>query len=90
MSDQTSITEIDAALLSAIKSLIEILVSNQIETEEKIAHLFESQREAFLQNNMPSSAGIMEHLRLYTLNPTRQVERQELLKLLKTPPAGMA
>lgn len=86
--NNTTITEIDAALLSAISSLIEILVSTGTTQEEHIASLFEGQRERFLEKQMFASAGIMEHLRAWTLS--RQVGKQEILELLHTRPKGSA
>lgn len=86
--NNTTITEIDAALLSAILSLIEILVSTGTTQEEHIANLFEGQREGFLVQQKFASAGIMEHLRAWTLN--RQVGKQEILELLQIHPKGSA
>jgi hypothetical protein len=88
LDNNTNITEIDAALLSAILSLIEILVSTGATKEEHIANLFAGQREGFLGKQMFAAAGIMEHLRAWTLNS--QVGRQEILELLQIPPKGSA
>lgn len=90
----TTITEIDAALLSAITSLIEIMISEKTTKEKNIASLFESQCEGFLSKKMFAAAGIMEHLRLWTLNPDRKSERQKeqqrILDFLNIPPKGSA
>jgi hypothetical protein len=86
--NNTNITEIDAALLSAIKALIEIMVSTGTTKEEHISNLFEGQREAFLAQEKFASAGIMEHLRAWTLD--RQVGKQKILELLQTLPKGLA
>ena len=90
MIDDKTITEVDAALLSAIMSLIEILVSEKTTKEENIARLFEFQYREFYKKQMFASAGIMEHLRLYTLDPNRKEGRRQFLKFLQSPPQGSA
>jgi hypothetical protein len=86
--NDSKITQIDAALLSAIQSLIEILVSTETTKAEDIVNLFEAQREGFVAKDMLAAAGILDYLRQWTLN--RQSGRQEILELLQTPPKGLA
>jgi hypothetical protein len=84
------IREMDAALLSAIKSLIEILLSEKTTKEDNIARQFEGLYKGYVDRKMYVAAGIMKHLHDYALDPLRQERRQQEISLFDDSPKGSA
>lgn len=88
MSDELRDTEI--ALMDAIKSILEVIMTAGIAKPELFDRMFSHQRDGYLAKGNGSAAGVMELLRAFVSDPTRAAHREGLRKVLTEPPAGSA
>ena len=91
MSNQSGdLGDAEIALMDAIKSVIEILMTAGIAKPAVFNRLFTHQRDAYLQKEMPTAAAVMEMLRLFAIDPGRAASRDTQRKVLEEPPQGSA
>jgi hypothetical protein len=87
-SNQLRDTEI--ALMDAIKTVMEIIMTAGIAGPSVFDKMFSYQRDAYIQKQMGEAAGVMELLRKFASDPTRAEHREGLRKLLTEEPKGSA
>lgn len=91
MSEQPhQLSEIEVALISAHKAIIDVLLNAGIVSAKVLEEIFAEQRNAAVQKGMPVAAGVMEILRLFASDPEREAFRQQLRRAAKEPPQGSA
>lgn len=88
--DDTELRDSEIALMDAIKSLMEIMLTAGIAQPKTFDKLFTNQRDGYLQKHMPAAAAIMEMLRHFAVNPDRQAYRELSRMVRNEPPQGSA
>ena len=87
---ETDLRESDVALVDAVKVLIELLMKAEIAQPAALDRQFAQQRDAYMADQMPTAAGIVEHLRQFATATGRETSEAGLKTLLRDPPQGSA
>jgi len=91
MTDESNqLRDPEIALMDAIKTVMEIIMTAGIAGPSVFDKMFSHQRNAYLQKRMGEAAGVMELLRKFASDPTREKHRETLRKLLMEEPKGSA
>ncbi len=80
----------EIALMDAIKTIAEIIMTAGIAKPAIFDRMFAAQRDGYLAKQMPNAAGVVETLRLFCVDPSREAHRQQLNQILGSPPQGEA
>lgn len=80
----------EIALMDAMKSIIEIILTANIAKPQVFDKLFASQSEQYEKKRMPAAIAVMELLREFVNNPNREKHRQSLRQILQESPKGRA
>ena len=88
--DQDEIRDTEIALMDAIKTVLEVMIGQEIASPVYLDKAFAGQRDAFLQRKMGSAAGVMELLRRFVTDPERGKRREQYRILSTELPKGSA
>ncbi|PWU01237.1 MAG: hypothetical protein C5B53_03120 [Candidatus Melainabacteria bacterium] len=86
MSSEDRLSDGEIACIDAIKTILEVIISNRLITPEKLAEAYRFQANAYLLKDMPTASGAMMLLVQFLENQQRNAARE----LLNTSPEGEA
>jgi hypothetical protein len=88
--ERESLRDSEIALMDAIKSVIEIMLTANIAKPQVFNRLFGAQHDEYMRKRMPAAAAIMQLLQNFVNDPKREEHRQRLRQILQEPPKGSA
>lgn len=80
----------DHAAMSCFKAILMVLIETKLVPKPVVEKILAEMRDGFIQKDMPKSAGILELIRLFVVDPQRAAQREAIGKLLREPPKGSA
>lgn len=88
--EKEQLRDSEIALMDAIKSVIEVMLTANIAKPKVFDKLFAAQAEQYEKKRMAAAWAIMELLRRFVSDPTREAHRQQLRQILQELPKGSA
>lgn len=88
--NSADLSDVEIALLDAIKTVMEIIMTTEIAKPIVFARMLGHQRDGYLAKKMPSAAAVMELLRTFAVDPQREAHREALRTILREQPKGSA
>lgn len=65
-----------AALTSISKTIVEVMLTANVVNPGLLDRIFAEQRDLYLTKKMPKAARILEHMRLFAIDPARERHRE--------------
>ncbi len=88
--DDDKLRDSEIALVDALKTLMEIMVSGGIVKADVLQRVFAHQRDGYITKSMPNAAVIMEVLRGFAGSRAGTPPKDALREALEKPPQGSA
>ena len=90
MPEDHTLTDVEIALVDAIKTIVEIMMTTGIAGPVAFDKMFANQHEYYADQKMVAAASVMRRLRRFVYDPERKSHRENLRRLLQEEPKGQA
>jgi len=88
--DDWQLRDSELALMDAIKTILEIIMTAGIAKPSLIDKMLDQQTQKYMQKRMPNAVVVMGLIRKFVKDEQREEHRKQLRKILRESPAGSA